>query len=637
QEFKRLINNYFNNEKTILLDIFYFNIKKNYNTQQDKDIHIQGCFILYNQMLIGSYLNIEDKKDEKVLKKIEHFEIKKLLKIQKIHFDEANADFDYSISYCKKKYNRCFKYHNQPNSNDSENKIMRCRYDFQKLNDFSKCNWYDIDCCSKRTLARYDNESGFFEYRTYKTSSKNSEEKNQHQSLKNKRYLIIDEEILAIGIMNNLIDGKISGDEVTVNYAKDQLRWVVNNGSANISAISKVVKNNSRVGKGYLLSVLFPNVYKRRNNGGRFWQGFTSSHKEVLVNEFKGQEKYLETLNLLDCKEYSVQIKGSDINFCLFVIAYTANTSIQFIYDFCEDEHLKPKSEQNNNNTKLFSSDIEDFFKFKFEIKFNYDVMLEKAKKIVKGRYRTIEKLDNILYYHDEYLVDKSKYILGPIKLYYSDLYIPDSRIYVADRARRRLKENPLGHKHGIPSLVVEFPEIIQKLKNKYERKERNILFQRLRKDKTTEILQSNNIQIKSSSKRKYIEILDSSNFETEELKIQDSEINADLEYNYDSDIYSTDSDYTRTIKKRKFKAVDNLEIDIKQAAIQSNNEKLEIDIEQVIIQSNHEELNKNNIEQNIITNEEMQEEIELDIADEEIYQEFNRKNRNNPEFKHMK
>ncbi|CAG8669497.1 3783_t:CDS:1, partial [Scutellospora calospora] len=441
---------------------FLFQYEKNYNTQQDKDIHIQGCFILHDQIRIGSYLNIGDKKGEKVLKKIEHSGIKKLLKIQKIHFDEANANFDYSIAYCKKKYNRCFKHHNQPNPNDPKNKIMRCRCSFQDLNDFSECNWCNIECCSKRELARYDNESGFFEYGTYKTSSKNSEGKNQHRSLKNKRYLTIDEETSAIGIMNDLIDGKISGDEVIVNYAKDQLRWVVNNGPANISTISKAVKSlekkkmkqcwkpcniflysdNSRVGKGYLLSILFPNAYERRNNGGRFWQGFKSSHREVLVNEFKGQEKYLETLNLLDYKEYSVQIKGSDINFCPFVIAYTANTSIRFIYDFCEDEHLKPKSEQNYNNTKLFSAfvnrydyiiefkkfrdddrklcenecfccrirmifhkgNIEDFFKFKFEIEFNYDVTLEKAKEIVKGRYGTIEELDNILYYRDEYL-----------------------------------------------------------------------------------------------------------------------------------------------------------------------------------------------------------------------------------------
>ena len=114
--------------------------------------------------------------------------------------------------------------------------------------------------------------------------------------------------------------------------------------------------NNSRVYKGYLLSLLFPNAYERKNNGSRFWQGLKSSDREILVNEFKGQDKYLEILNLLDYKDYSVQIKGLVINFCLFVIAFTANTSIQFIYEFCKDEHLKPTSERNYNNTKLFSA-----------------------------------------------------------------------------------------------------------------------------------------------------------------------------------------------------------------------------------------------------------------------------------------
>ena len=64
--------------------------------------------------------------------------------------------------------------------------------------------------------------------------------------------------------------------------------------------------DNSRVCKGYLLSLLFSDAYERRNNGGRFWQGLKSSDREILINEFKGQDKYLEILNLLDYKDYSV-------------------------------------------------------------------------------------------------------------------------------------------------------------------------------------------------------------------------------------------------------------------------------------------------------------------------------------------
>ncbi|CAG8658415.1 1879_t:CDS:1, partial [Scutellospora calospora] len=93
------------------------------------------------------------------------------------------------------------------------------------------------------------------------------------------------------------------------------------------------------------------------------------------------------------------------------------------------------------------------------------------------------------------------------------------------------------------------------------------------------------------------------------------------------SSLKSNDSNYTKKKKKGKFKAVDYL-----------NTENLKADIEQERIQRNYEELKKNNIEQqDIITNEDLQEEIELDIAEEEIYEEFDRKNKNNPEYKHLK
>ncbi|CAG8807348.1 2010_t:CDS:2, partial [Racocetra persica] len=109
-------------------------------------------------------------------------------------------------------------------------------------------------------------------------------------------------------------------------------------------------------------------------------------YEKVLINEFKGQIKYLELLNLLDLKNYH-----ENENFCPKVIRFSANTNIRFIYDFCEDKKLKPISEQKFNNTKLFSSFVnqldyigspKDFFNFNFEIKFNHDITEEKAKEI---------------------------------------------------------------------------------------------------------------------------------------------------------------------------------------------------------------------------------------------------------------
>ncbi|CAG8586654.1 6040_t:CDS:2 [Racocetra fulgida] len=101
---------------------------------------------------------------------------------------------------------------------------------------------------------------------------------------------------------------------------------------------------------------------------------FNSLYEEVLINEFKDQIKYLELLNLLDPKDYSVQIKGHENeNFCSKVIRFSANTNVRFIYDFCKDEKLKPISEQKFNNTKLF----------------------EKTRKILEKKYGRFEELDN--------------------------------------------------------------------------------------------------------------------------------------------------------------------------------------------------------------------------------------------------
>ena len=65
--------------------------------------------------------------------------------------------------------------------------------------------------------------------------------------------------------------------------------------------------DESRDSKGYLFSLLFPNVYERCNDDGKFWEGYSSSYEEILINEFKGVIRYLQLLNFLDCKDYLVQ------------------------------------------------------------------------------------------------------------------------------------------------------------------------------------------------------------------------------------------------------------------------------------------------------------------------------------------
>ncbi|CAG8799873.1 35462_t:CDS:2 [Gigaspora margarita] len=78
---------------------------------------------------------------------------------------------------------------------------------------------------------------------------------------------------------------------------------------------------------------------------------FKATYKEILINEFKGDIRFLELLNLLDRKDYSVQTKGSSVEFSSYVIAFSTNTNIRFVYEFSEDKQLKPKAYQNHNNT----------------------------------------------------------------------------------------------------------------------------------------------------------------------------------------------------------------------------------------------------------------------------------------------
>ncbi|CAG8577994.1 26162_t:CDS:2, partial [Racocetra persica] len=394
---------------------FVYQYEKNYEAIQERDCHIQAFFILVNQARLPN-----------------------------------------SREYSEKDYNKCKKHHRKP----VERNDPRCKIKGAVLEICTH------ECCSQHTFARYDSESGPFHYilEIYKKKPNNPNGINQYIK-ENSSEKIID---------NLFIENK-SGDEIIVENAQDNPKW-------------------SRVEKGYLFSLLFPNAYERRSTDGRFWQDFNSSYEEVLINEFKGQIKYLELLNLLDPKEYSVQIKDGSENFCPKVIGFSANTNVRFIYDFCEDKELKPISEQKSNNTKLFSSFVnrldyivefkkfrddnekpcrekcscckirmifhrglpEDFFNFKFKIEFNYDITEEKARKILEKKYGRFEELDSIYYWKKYYMIDKNKYIIGPIEPYYPKIYsteriYQDTNEYKAIK-KKNLKENPLEYRNGIPS-----------------------------------------------------------------------------------------------------------------------------------------------------------------------------------------
>ncbi|CAG8652594.1 6689_t:CDS:2, partial [Racocetra fulgida] len=143
---------------------------------------------------------------------------------------------------------------------------------------------------------------------------------------------------------------------------------------------------------------------------------FNSSYEEVLINKFKGQIKYLELLNFLDLKDYSIQIKGcGNENFCLKVIGFSANTKVRFIYDFCEDKELKPIPEQKFNNTKLFSL---------FVNRLDYIVEFKKFRDDNEKPYRKSSILTESLDPQEE--SSKRKLSINELN-YDSDLYSDDS------------------------------------------------------------------------------------------------------------------------------------------------------------------------------------------------------------------
>ncbi|RIB06656.1 hypothetical protein C2G38_2216521 [Gigaspora rosea] len=565
------ISNIFNT-KTCPFYKLQFQFEPNNNSKEPGRYHAQGYARLRTgkQLKAGSY----DSKTKK------GSGIKKIFEANP-HLEFANGTEEQCLAYTGKEYNRCKNPNHQP-----------CKCDLFDLTKIcKKCN----ENC-ERTFAQIDKNSKIAGPFTWvfdesKFSLESAEEKNTN----NKKQSQITK--TAIELTNRLLD--------------------------------------DLSGKGYLFSLLFPNAYERKNNSGRFWEGYESSNEEILINEFKGVIKYLEMLNLLDRKEYSVQIKGSSSNFCPKVIGFSANTNIRFVYDFVEDEHLKPISERKINNTKLFSAfvnrldyviefkkfrddeqtscrdeclccqirmifhkgNLSEFFDFNFEIEFNYNVTEERAREITKNSYGRMKKADKILYWQKYYSVDKSKYILSPVETYYpqkkekniKDIIIETTKkeqkkdliplvdtYYLREIDRQNLKENPLESKNGLPSHICGLECQVESSKK-----------QKLDNDFVIERITETVVEKQYKELRLYSQ--DSS-------EIND-ELSENLEYDSSLSIYnSDDSDYTKKQKKKN--------------KILGKRKKL-------------------------ISNDDFDydEEMELDIANEELYEQFLRENKNNSLF----
>src|SRR5438105_6881808 len=103
--------------------------------------HVQGFTYLKKRIRVGEY---------KLDKKLKGITIKNIFKSNSIHIEWAN-DIEASLAYVGKKYNKCKIHHNSKN-----NKICRC--DLQELT-LGECKLCNKRCCSRRTLARCDEEN----------------------------------------------------------------------------------------------------------------------------------------------------------------------------------------------------------------------------------------------------------------------------------------------------------------------------------------------------------------------------------------------------------------------------------------------------------------------------------------------
>ncbi|HEY6536412.1 MAG TPA: hypothetical protein VIY08_11550 [Candidatus Nitrosocosmicus sp.] len=184
--FHELMNHHFKNDDTPLRYLRY-QVERTYESVTDNDKHVQGMCVLTDQTRLGSY---KDKKKSG---------LKKIFEDESLHVDYMNGTLEEAQAYVGKTYNRC-KIHHDP-------KRTPCRCSFTDLNNFSQCKYCDIECCSKRTLARYDEDnSGPFEFgdlKTVKTSNKNGS--NQYSDLLE---LAVEEHEISFNIARDLKGGK---------------------------------------------------------------------------------------------------------------------------------------------------------------------------------------------------------------------------------------------------------------------------------------------------------------------------------------------------------------------------------------------------------------------------------------------
>lgn len=91
-----------------------------------------------------------------------------------------------------------------------------------------------------------------------------------------------------------------------------------------------VIIGPSGIGKSRLARELFPNAYWKSNS--KWWDDY-DAHEDVVWDEFQGQYPFRELLRILDSSPYTVESKGSHVNFSSGWVCFTSNYHPRDWYD----------------------------------------------------------------------------------------------------------------------------------------------------------------------------------------------------------------------------------------------------------------------------------------------------------------
>ncbi|CAG8768679.1 26409_t:CDS:2, partial [Dentiscutata erythropus] len=185
QDFDQLIQTYFEDE-TICPFTRFLRLKK--------------------KTKFGHYKPSTDEKKNKIN------DIKGFLKIDKVHFEPVEIEHDVE-QFSEYEFIR------NTISTSNKKRLTNCRCSYEDLNDFSECKWCTLECCSQRTLARYNENSGPYEY-LIQENKKVQTKKNQSQD-----QLLKD----AQEYMDNILVKKILKEEAIVKYAEKNPQWITQN------------------------------------------------------------------------------------------------------------------------------------------------------------------------------------------------------------------------------------------------------------------------------------------------------------------------------------------------------------------------------------------------------------------------